>query len=122
VGWTQAELAARANVEPNYLGAIEIGRRSRGPSFGIVLELARALDVEVGDLVGSASKQLSPASFEAARLIEAMPAGLRGRILPLLRALVPQRSKSPTSNAEMDKEAFSASSTSRRKTRREGTR
>lgn len=45
-GWTQAELAARAGVHPNYITLLETGRRP-DPGITLVCKLARALGVSV---------------------------------------------------------------------------
>lgn len=51
-GWTQDALGERASLNPKYIGELERGQRN--PSLTVVVALALALDVEVGELVGDA--------------------------------------------------------------------
>lgn len=44
--WTQKRLAEEAGLSPEYVGEIERGETS--PSFEVITDLARALDVEPG--------------------------------------------------------------------------
>jgi len=46
---TQAELAERAEMHYSYVGALESGVRN--PSIDLVARLARALEIDLGDLV-----------------------------------------------------------------------
>ena len=46
---TQADLAARAAISAMYLSQIETGKR--GGSTKVIAALAKALDVDVGDLI-----------------------------------------------------------------------
>jgi transcriptional regulator with XRE-family HTH domain len=89
LGMTAAELAYRAGITANYLGDIETGRRRRNPSLVTMLSLARALGVELPDLLGSQAKTLGPASLEAARLLNALPEVTQIAVIRLLRAISP---------------------------------
>ena len=46
---TQADLAARADISPMYLSQIETG--NRGGSTRVIAALAKALNVDAGDLI-----------------------------------------------------------------------
>lgn len=48
-GWSQEELAARADLNRSYLGEIERG--SAMPSLATVTKLARALEISLADLM-----------------------------------------------------------------------
>jgi transcriptional regulator with XRE-family HTH domain len=48
-GWTQTELAKRADISPAYLTNIEAGRRSGSPA--VVHRIAKALGVPVAAIV-----------------------------------------------------------------------
>ena len=48
-GMTQADLAARADISPMYLSQIETG--NRGGSTRVIAALAKALNVDAGDLI-----------------------------------------------------------------------
>jgi transcriptional regulator with XRE-family HTH domain len=48
--WTQDDLAERALLNPKYVGEMERG--DRNPSLDVICRLARALDVDVAELVG----------------------------------------------------------------------
>jgi transcriptional regulator with XRE-family HTH domain len=50
-GWSQEELADRAETHRTYLGGIERGERN--PSFSKLLAIAGALDTSVVDLVAA---------------------------------------------------------------------
>lgn len=94
LGMTAVALAARANITPNYLGDIETGRRQRNPSLLTVLALAKALRVDVVELLGGGSIKLSPTSIEAARLLENAPETVQNAMLQILRAFAQGRRSS----------------------------
>lgn len=48
---TQEQLAFEAQIDLTYVGGIERGRRN--PSLMVMVRIADALDVPVGDLLGS---------------------------------------------------------------------
>lgn len=48
---TQEQLAFEARIDLTYVGGIERGRRN--PSLMVMVRIADALDVPVGDLLGS---------------------------------------------------------------------
>jgi transcriptional regulator with XRE-family HTH domain len=47
---TQAELAFRSGIHYTYIGSVETG--ARNPSIDLVARLARALEIDLGKLVG----------------------------------------------------------------------
>lgn len=55
-GWTGAQLAVYAGMAPSAVSQIETGKRS--PNTGSLAKIARALEVEVGDLFPKAEAQL----------------------------------------------------------------
>jgi transcriptional regulator with XRE-family HTH domain len=69
LGLTLEQLAARANLTPNYIGAIENGKRD--PSLSTLQALARGLSVPVGELLGD-PPALSAAAMEVERLFEGL--------------------------------------------------
>lgn len=52
--WTQEELAAKARKHPTYIGGIERGERN--PTLLVLADLARALGVNLPDLLDGAQK------------------------------------------------------------------
>jgi transcriptional regulator with XRE-family HTH domain len=86
LGLTLDELAARAKLSVHYLGEVERGHRPRSPSVGVVLSIAHALGVELGDLFGG-YKGLSAGGLEAGRLYDALPSNLKSPALQTLRGL-----------------------------------
>ena len=48
-GWTQAQLARVAHVDPKTLGDLVVGRRR--PTFGTVRALCNALDLTLSDVI-----------------------------------------------------------------------
>lgn len=46
---TQANLAFESGIHPTYIGSLETG--GRNPSIDLLARLARALDMDLGDLV-----------------------------------------------------------------------
>ena len=58
-GWNQTELAFHAGLAPSVISQIENGKRS--PSASTLEKLAKALNVEVGDLFPKAQ---APLPFE----------------------------------------------------------
>jgi XRE family transcriptional regulator, regulator of sulfur utilization len=71
-GWSQEELAARAELNRSYLGEIERGAAM--PSLATVAKLAGALEISLADLM-SHCEAASPAILETA-----------GRVAPTTRA------------------------------------
>lgn len=87
-GLTLEGLAERAELTPNYIGGVEMGKRD--PSLSTVLSLARGLRVSPGDLLGGV-KDLSPAAVEAGRLFEGAAPETQEAVLGLLRAVAKKK-------------------------------
>jgi ribosome-binding protein aMBF1 (putative translation factor) len=49
LGLSQESLAHKASINRTYIASLEAGRRN--PSLDLICRLARALDVDVGDLI-----------------------------------------------------------------------
>lgn len=88
LGLTLEQLAERSGLTPNYIGTVENGRRD--PSLSTVLALAKGLGLAPGELLGGVG-ELSPASTEAATLIETLSPDVQVSMLELLRVLSKRR-------------------------------
>ena len=53
-GWTQEELAARSGKHWTYIGGIERGERN--PTVSVLGDIARALEIKLGELFIDSSK------------------------------------------------------------------
>lgn len=82
-GWSKADLARRASVTPSYITRIEQGAFDR-PSIDLVSGIARALNVGVSDLMGTATEPAEVASLRAALIAK----GYRPEEAPVLDRLV----------------------------------
>jgi transcriptional regulator with XRE-family HTH domain len=49
LGWSQEQLALKANINRTYIASLEGGHRN--PSLDLIARLASAMKVDVGDLV-----------------------------------------------------------------------
>ena len=56
-GWSQADLALRAQMNRNYLSLIELGRNS--PSVRMLMRLCAALDVRAGDVLDDVERRMT---------------------------------------------------------------
>lgn len=54
-GWSQADLALRAQMDRNYLSLIELGRNS--PSVRMLVRLCMALDVRAADVLNDMERR-----------------------------------------------------------------
>jgi transcriptional regulator with XRE-family HTH domain len=90
LGLTLEQLAERSGLSPNYIGAIELGKRD--PSLSTVRGLAVGLGVPVGELLGPVVV-LSPAAIEVGSLFELVSKGLQDGLLSLLRAVRKKKGK-----------------------------
>ncbi len=75
---SQAELARRADVSPAYLSELESGA-GRRPSGRVLLAIAEALGVTIGELLGRA---ISPAAKEELPLPPGLPEFAKEHNLP----------------------------------------
>jgi transcriptional regulator with XRE-family HTH domain len=82
-GWSQLALAERADLSLNYVSMIE--RAERLPSVEVLVDLARALGVELAALVGGPSEEADPWVAETVGLLRALPAEARPLVLGMLR-------------------------------------
>lgn len=55
-GWSQSELALRADMDRNYLSLIELGRNS--PSVRMLVHLCLALDVRPADVLADVERRV----------------------------------------------------------------
>lgn len=55
-GWSQADLALRAQMDRNYLSLIELGRNS--PSVRMLMRLCLALDVRAADVLTDVERRV----------------------------------------------------------------
>ena len=95
LGLRQADVASRAHLSPNHLGAIETGRGGVDPSLGVAISIARGMGTNLQDRLGG-FKGLTPLGLEAGRLSDALPAHVQSSAVALLRALERQaRGASP---------------------------
>jgi transcriptional regulator with XRE-family HTH domain len=56
-GWTQADLALRAEMDRSFVSLIELGRNS--PSVRMLVRLCDALDVEPGDVLHDMKRRMA---------------------------------------------------------------
>lgn len=88
MGLTLEQLAERADLSPNYIGSVENERRD--PSLSTILALAKALQVQAGDLL-SPSHELSGSAAQAGRLIDGLGVESQDSLLAFLRTLPRRR-------------------------------
>jgi transcriptional regulator with XRE-family HTH domain len=91
-GLTIEQLAERAELSTNYLGAVERGEKN--PSLGTVVSIARGLDVAAGALLvtqmpGEGTEELSPRDFQMLASFRSLPDELKNIVIALASALVP---------------------------------
>ena len=55
-GWSQSDLALRAQMDRNYLSLIELGRNS--PSVRMLVRLCMALDVRAADVLNDVERRV----------------------------------------------------------------
>lgn len=55
-GWSQTDLALRAEMDRNYLSLIELGRNS--PSVRMLMRLCLALDVQAADVLRDVERRM----------------------------------------------------------------
>jgi transcriptional regulator with XRE-family HTH domain len=77
-------LAERAELTPNYIGSVEIGKRD--PSLSTILALAKGLGVRPGEFFGTVA-DLTPSGEEAAHLFDQTPPEVQKAVLALLSSL-----------------------------------
>ena len=85
VGMTLEALAQRAGLTPNFIGAVETGKRD--PSLSTILALAKGLGIKPAELLGT-MVDLSPRAEEVARLFDVIAEEIQHAIMAILRTLV----------------------------------
>ena len=83
LGLTQAEVAEAADIEPSFYGQVERG--ANAPSLKSLLSIARALNVEAGDLLPSAKTAELPFHKTIDRILEPLPAKKKRLVLDMVR-------------------------------------
>lgn len=64
-GWSQTELALRAEMDRNYLSLIELGRNS--PSVRMLVRLCAALDVRATDVMEDMERRVQAQQLQHPR-------------------------------------------------------
>ena len=85
-GLTQADVAERVDTDPETISRFERGATL--PSLTRLLDLAEALHVTVGSLVGAASSRTTDELDDVLRSVTALPLKERKLATALLRAVV----------------------------------
>ena len=91
-GLTIEQLAERAELSKNFIGAVERGEKN--PSLGTLVAIARGLEVAAGALLvsmmpGENPEELSPRDFQMLESFRALPDELKNIVLALADALAP---------------------------------
>lgn len=81
-GWSQLELAERAELSMNYVSLIE--RAERLPSVEVMIQLAAVLGTTLASLVAETA-EADPWLTEATAILRALPPGSRAVVLGMLR-------------------------------------
>lgn len=71
LGLTQDQLAERAGLSTNYIARLEIGLRT--PSMATLKSLARALDVQIADLLAEESGKWLDEAQKLAYILRSLP-------------------------------------------------
>ena len=90
-GWTQQELGNQADINYKFLGEIERGQQN--PSFGVLVKIATALEVELPELFRFEHEISDRKEIEVRikEILKTMPDDALRQILLLLRVLYPIR-------------------------------
>lgn len=83
-GYTQAKLAERVGVSPNYLGVLERGVKL--PTLDTLILVAKALEVSPAELLGDVRPQ-DPWVEDVLVVACSMPESRRGLALEILRVI-----------------------------------
>lgn len=92
-GWSQAELADRINVTPEYVGLLERGRRL--PSVPMLCSLGAALHAGLDELFGR-NPRSSDWFDEAADLLGSMTIDERNMVMSMLRGWANTKKEQPS--------------------------
>lgn len=83
-GYTQAKLAEKIGVSPNYFGVLERGLKL--PTLDTLIQLARALDVSPAELLGDVRPR-DPWLDDVVAVASSIPEARRPLVLAVLRAI-----------------------------------
>ena len=83
LGLTQAQVAELSGIETSFYGQVERG--ANAPSLKSLLSIARALNVEAGDLLPSAKTAELPFHKTIDRILEPLPAKKKRLVLDMVR-------------------------------------
>ena len=82
-GWSQAELAEKADVSVDYISLLERGQRA--PALGVLVQISEIFKVSVDEVLGRDSAT-DDWVREASGLLGSVPPRVRGIVLAMLRA------------------------------------
>ena len=82
-GWSQADLAERADISLNYASLIE--RAERLPSVEVMIKLAAVLGTTLAGLVGVAAESGPAWLAEVTAILRALPPDARTIVIGMLR-------------------------------------
>lgn len=82
-GWSQLELAERADLSLNYVSLIE--RAERLPSIEVLIQLASVLGTTLVRFLGASVEEDDPWLTEATAILRALPLEARGIVRGVLR-------------------------------------
>lgn len=88
MGWTLDDLATRAGLTANFVGAIELGKRN--PSITTAAALARGLRIPLGELFGEPDT-LSAGAMEVGRLYDTLDERVQSLCMQLVRTLAKRK-------------------------------
>ena len=83
-GWTQAHLAEKVGVGPNYIGILERGQKL--PTLDTLVRLAKALGCSPAELLDD-TRAKDPWVDELAAVAATVPKGRRELVLAVLKAM-----------------------------------
>jgi transcriptional regulator with XRE-family HTH domain len=100
LGWTQEKLAEVADMSTNHVARIEVGMRA--PSLGTIVRLAKAIDMEVSDILAAEDAKWTDEARELAFSLRSLPESEAEFLLKQFRAdirhsktLLSEKSRNP---------------------------
>ncbi len=82
-GWSQLELAERADLSVNYVSLIE--RAERLPSMEVIIQLAEVLGTTLAGVLIEPTENAEPWLAEATAILRTLPVEARGLVVGMLR-------------------------------------
>ena len=82
-GWSQLELAERADLSVNYVSLIE--RAERLPSMEVIIQLAGVLGTTLAGVLIEPTENAEPWLAEATAILRTLPVEARGLVVGMLR-------------------------------------